>query len=63
MQSNPNWAWLCHSKTQSSKAVSSQKVALTTPLKPGSLHTLSTLHSEQWVMSEGCHTCRRCHGL
>lgn len=43
MQSNPNWAWLCHSKTQSSKAVSSQKVALTTPLKPGSpTHPLHT---------------------
>lgn len=36
MQSNPNCAWLCRSKTKSLKAVSSQKVALTTPLKPGS---------------------------
>ena len=36
MQSNPNCAWLCCSKTKSLKAVSSQKVALTTPLKPGS---------------------------
>ena len=36
MKSNPNWAWLCCSKTKSSKAVSSQKVALTPPLKPGS---------------------------